>query len=85
MDESVSKVPPADAVNVVSYFLAMAVVPGDESATYSRFFDYLAAMVRAWPQSSAIFDNAFWGWPNKWPIRRNNGYWKFALTKRAVE
>ena len=84
MEASKGDSPHQGAIHLMSFYVGRAMVEGDEKATYERFFGSLAAMITTWPESAAILDNSFWSWPNKWPIARQSGYWKFALARRMV-
>lgn len=73
-----------DVAHIASCYMCLAVVAGNAHATYTRFFKALANMMIVWPASSAIFGSSNWCWPNKWPLSRQSGYWRFELTRRAV-
>ena len=75
---------PGEVANLVSCYMAIASVDGNEGATYERFYSLMTAMVREWPQGATMLDNFYWSWPNRWPIRRQTGFWRFALTRRAT-
>lgn len=72
------------ASNTITYYMNLAVVIGDEDATYRNFFSMLAELVKERPETAALFMHPVWCWPNRWPFRRQSGFWTFELIRRSV-
>jgi tetratricopeptide (TPR) repeat protein len=69
---------------IASCFISLAVVDGDEGATFQRFYKHLTELAGRWPTAIPILRRRFHGWPTRQPLARQRGLWELELTLRAL-
>lgn len=74
----------SEVAPALATFIGFAVVPGNEVATFTRFHELLANAILRWPEFAKFLGRPNWCWPNRWPMVRQSGYWKFELVRRSV-
>jgi hypothetical protein len=74
----------SDLTPLLGSFIGFSIVPGNEIATYTRFHGLLAETIRRWPSLARFLGRPNWCWPNRWPMVRQAGYWRFELVRRSL-
>ena len=74
----------SDVSPALTALIGLSIVPGNEIATYTRFHEFLEHLIRQWPEFARLLGRPNWNWPNRWPMVRQAGYWKFELARRSV-
>ncbi len=69
---------------IASCLVSLAIVSGDEAATFQRFYRHLASLASRWPQSIPVLRRRFRGWPTRQTLSRQRGLWELELTLRGL-